>query len=121
MTAATLSLVTATSATRMNPACAIDEYASTRLKSVWVIPKTAPTTIDAIATAQMIGRQSQRTPAKPTYKTRSSAPNEATFVHEAMNAATGVAEPEYTSGVQLWNGATLALNSSPTSSSASPA
>jgi len=71
----------------------MDEYASTRLMSVCVTPKIAPTTIDAIATAQMIGRQLLLVPEKPTYSTRSRAPNAATFVHDAMNAATGVGAP----------------------------
>ena len=41
----------------------------------------------------MIGRQSLDVPENPTYSTRSSAPNAATFVHDAMNAATGVGDP----------------------------
>ena len=32
------------------PACAIEEYASIRLRSVWVSPRTAPTIIEAMAT-----------------------------------------------------------------------
>ncbi len=36
-----------------------------RLMSVWVRPNTAPTTIEAIATAQMIGRQSHCGTAEP--------------------------------------------------------
>src|SRR5262245_40979361 len=99
----------------MNPACAMDEYARMRFTSVWVRPKIAPTTIDAIATAHTIGRQSVAVVLNDTYSTRRIAPNAATFVHAAMNAVTGVGAPWYTSGIQLWNGAMPALNSSPTS------
>src|SRR6476469_5946701 len=106
--------------TRMNPACAMDEYARMRFTSVWVSPKIAPTAIEAIATAHTIGRQSLLVVLNETYRTRRIAPNAATFVHDAMNAVTGVGAPWYTSGVQLWNGATPPLNSRPTSSSARP-
>src|SRR2546430_2126568 len=91
-----------------------------RLMSVWVRPKMAPTTMDAMATAHMMGRQSHLVDEKPTYSTRRIAPNAAIFVHDAMNAVTAVGEPWYTSGVQLWNGAMPALNSNPTMSSARP-
>src|SRR5437867_3235561 len=105
------SLDSAISPSSRNPACAIDEYARMRFTSVWVRPKIAPTAIDVMATAHMSGRQSHLVEEKPTYSTRISAPNAAIFVHDAMNAVTAVGEPWYTSGVQLWNGATLALNS----------
>ena len=60
---------------------------------VWVRANTAPTTIEVIATAQMMGRQSHLVLAKPTYRTRMIAPNAATFVQAAMNAVTAVGEP----------------------------
>jgi len=50
----------------MKPACAIDEYARTRLRSVWVSPKMAPTAMDAIATAHTMGRQFHAVALKPT-------------------------------------------------------
>ena len=50
----------------MNPAWAIDEYASIRLMSVWVTESTAPTTIVRIATTTTAGAQSHRSPAMPT-------------------------------------------------------
>src|SRR5579875_2090904 len=112
--------VSATSPTRMNPACAIEEYARMRFTSVWVSPNTAPTTMDAIATPHTTGRQSHELELNPTNSTRRIAPNAATLVHAAMNAVTGVGAPTYTSGVQLWNGAMPALNSNPTSSIARP-
>ena len=64
-----------------------------RFTSVWVRPKIAPTTIDAIATAQMIGRQSLLVVPNPTNSTRRMAPNAATFVQAAMNAVIGVGAP----------------------------
>ena len=64
-----------------------------RLMSVWVRPRIAPMIIEAIATDQMIGRQFHDVPLKAMYNTRSSAPNAATFVQEAMNADTGVGAP----------------------------
>src|SRR6266511_2682170 len=111
---------TAIRPTRMKPACAIEEYASSRLMSVWVRPSTAPTAIEVIATAHISGRQSHAVVLNPTYSTRSTAPNAATFVQAAISAVTGVGAPWYTSGVQVWNGATPALNSSPITSMASP-
>ena len=50
----------------MKPACAIEEYASSRLTSVWVMARTEPTIIVRIATTHNIGRQSQRTPPSAT-------------------------------------------------------
>ncbi len=64
-----------------------------RFTSVWVRPNSAPTAIDAMATAQMIGRQSLCVELNATYSTRRIAPNAATFVHAAMNAVTGVGAP----------------------------
>ncbi len=78
---------------RMNPACAIDEYASSRLMSVWVIATIAPPSMVTIATPIMTGRQSQRRPGSTTYSRRSSAPNAATFVAAAMKPVTGVGAP----------------------------
>jgi len=89
--------------------------------SVWVSPSTVPMTMLRMATVMSTGRQSQRTPSKATVSTRRIAPNAATLVQVAMKAVIGVGAPWYTSGVHVWNGPTEALNSSPTSSSASPA
>ena len=54
--------VVAMTPARMNPACAIEEYASSRLMSVWVIATIAPPSMVMIATPHMTGRQSQRMP-----------------------------------------------------------
>ena len=78
---------------RMKPACAIDEYASIRLTSVWVSAITAPTSIVIAAMIHSTGSQSQRIPPRPTYRTRSSAPNAASFTAAPMNPVTGVGAP----------------------------
>lgn len=78
---------------RMKPACAIDEYASRRLMSVWVIATIALTSMVTMATPHMTGRQSQRRPGSTTYSRRSRAPNAATLVAAAMKPVTGVGAP----------------------------
>ena len=78
---------------RMKPAWAIDEYASSRLTSVWVTATIAPTSIVTMATPHMTGRQSQRRPGRTTYSSRSSAPKAATLVAAAMKPVTGVGAP----------------------------
>src|SRR4030081_1745227 len=103
------------------PACAIDEYAIMRLTSVWVRPSTAPIPIETIATAHSTPRHSQLVDWNPTVSTRRIPPNEATLVHAAMNAVTGVGAPWETYGVQVWNGPTEPLNNSPTTSRPIPA
>ena len=72
---------------------AIDEYASSRLMSVWVTARIAPTSMVSTATAPSTGWKSQRTPSNATYSTRSSAPNAATLVQAAISAVTGVGAP----------------------------
>ena len=71
----------AATAVRMNPACAMDEYASKRFTSVWVTPTIAPTDIVMMAMAHMTGRQSQVRPPNATKNTRNRAPKAAIFVH----------------------------------------
>jgi hypothetical protein len=71
----------------------MEEYASSRLMSVWVTARTAPTSMVSTATMPRIGRYSQATSWKPAYSTRSRAPNAATLVQAAMNAVTGVGAP----------------------------
>ena len=55
-----------TKAVMMKPACAIEEYASIRFTSVWVIASTEPTAIVATAMIAISGCQSQRSPPRPT-------------------------------------------------------
>lgn len=78
---------------RMNPAWAMDEYASSRFTSVCVTAMIAPSSIVAMATPHMTGRQSQRMPGSTTYSSRSSAPKAATIVLVAMKPVTGVGAP----------------------------
>lgn len=85
--------VAAMTPARMKPACAIDEYASSRLMSVCVIATIAPPSIVTIAMAHITGRQSQLRPGRTTYSRRSSAPNAATLVAAAMKPVTGVGAP----------------------------
>ena len=71
----------------------MDEYASSRLMSVWVTARIAPTSIVRIAIVPRTGSMSQATRSKATYSTRSRPPNAATLVQAAMNAVTGVGAP----------------------------
>ena len=48
------------------PACAIDEYASIRFTSVWVIAMIEPIAIVSAAMIHIIGCQSQRAPPSDT-------------------------------------------------------
>ena len=75
------------------PACATDEYASNRFTSVCVTPTIAPTAIVRIATAHMMGRQSQLRPPNATKNTRINAPNAAILVPAAMNPVIDVGAP----------------------------
>src|SRR5690242_2903733 len=98
----------------------MEEYASSRLMSVWVTATTDPTNSVTTAAPATAGRQSQCMPRNGTYRNRISAPNAAVTVALAISAVTAVGAPWYTSGFQEWNGATPALNSSPISSIARP-
>src|SRR5690606_41966691 len=84
--------------------------------SCCVSANTTPITTDAIAMAHSTPRHSQEDTVKATCSTRRIAPNAATFVHAAMKPVTAVGAPWYTSGVQVWNGPTEALNNNPISS-----
>jgi hypothetical protein len=53
-------------------------------------------------------------------KTRSIVPNAALFTATAMNVVAGVGAPSYASGVHMWNGTALTLNTSPPSTSTRP-
>ena len=55
-----------TNAVMMKPAWAIEEYASIRFTSVWVMASTEPTAIVATATIAISGCQSQRSAPRPT-------------------------------------------------------
>ena len=63
----------------MYPACAIDEYASSRLMLDCVSAASVPSVIDSTATAAKIATQSMRTGQKTVIKSRSSSANAAAF------------------------------------------
>src|SRR5919108_5601822 len=89
----------ATTAIAMNPACAIDEYASMRLMSVCATASTEANAIVTTARTARGGCQSQRSSGRETTSTRTSDAKAAAFVPPAMNAVTGVGAPWYASGV----------------------
>ena len=61
--------------------------------SVWVMPMTAPITIEAPAITPSTGCQVQVIGSSATWQTRNIAANAATLVQDAMNAVTGVGAP----------------------------
>src|SRR6516165_12274819 len=97
----------AANATRMYPACAIDEYASRRFTLVCTKAATLPSVIESAAEIQI----SQKRPgAFASNKTRSRTAKAAAFGAVDMNPTIGAGAPSYTSGVQMWNGAAATLN-----------
>src|SRR3989304_3022978 len=104
--------------TRMNPACAMLEYASIRLTSVCAIAIRLPAAIVSAASVQTTGCQFQVSGWNDTSSTRISAANAATFVAADMNAVTAGGAPRQTSGVPMWNGTAAILNAKPIASSA---
>ena len=100
----------------MNPACAIDEYASIRFTSRCAIATIDPSTTDSTASTSTSGTQSHASGWNPTRNTRMNAKKAAVFVAADMNAVTGVGAPWYTSGVHMWNGAAETLNANPIAS-----
>src|SRR5437763_16608992 len=113
MTARAPSAVPAERPIRMNPACEIDEYASSRFRSRWTSAAKLPTTSDATAIPANAHDQRCASCGKAVRTTRSATVNAATFVAEDMNAVTVVGAPSYTSGVHMWNGADEVLKPSP--------
>src|SRR5919109_923764 len=111
------SRVDTTTPASMYPACAIDEYASSRLSDDCPIAPTLPTTIVTIASTDSAGPHVVAKSISATSNSRSSTPNAAAFVATAMNPVTAVGAPSYTSGVHWWNGATDALKASPATTS----
>ena len=71
----------------------MDEYASTRLRSVCTTAAMVPTASDTTARPMMTGRQSVRYTGKATTNTRRNAANPATLVAEDMKPVTGVGAP----------------------------
>src|SRR2546430_17251791 len=85
--------------TRMNPAWAIEEYASIRFTLVWAMASTLPTTIVTAATPHRKGFQSHASGDRAARNTRRNAPNAATLVPADMNPATLVGAPWLAAGV----------------------
>src|ERR1017187_9761550 len=101
----------AAKATRTYPACAIEEYDSSRLTLFCTSAPMLPIDIDSTAETQII----QNHPGAPVANsTRSSTAKAAAFGPVDMNATTGAGEPSETSGVQTWKGAEATLKPSPT-------
>src|SRR6202007_2814650 len=98
-------------ATRRYPACAIEEYASSRLMLVWTRAPTFPRVIERAAKTQ---RTQRRPGALMANTTRRRTANAAALGAVDINPTTGAGAPSYTSGVQTWNGATATLNPRPT-------
>src|SRR5579859_8101654 len=91
----------AASATRIYPAWAIPEYARSLFMLVCDSAITLPTTMDAMASAQIKPNQCACTADSDTLNTRTNAANTAALVVTDMNAVTGVGAPSYTSGVHM--------------------
>src|SRR5215472_12096851 len=98
-------------ATSKYPACAIEEYANSRLTLSCTSAAMLPMDIDSAAAAQI---SAMRPGACVWNMTRRSTAKTAAFGAVDMNATTGEGAPSYTSGVQMWNGAAATLNPMPT-------
>src|SRR5262249_42749767 len=97
MTAEVPSSGVAAKATSTYPACAMEEYASSRLTLFCTIAATLPKVIESTADTQI----SQKRPgAFASKKMRSNTAKAAAFGAVDMNPTTGAGAPSYTSGVQ---------------------
>src|SRR4051794_29742316 len=81
---------------------------------------TLPTMIVIMASAASASPQVTDSAGNASANNRRKTAKAAAFVATAMNEVTGVGAPWYTSGVQVWNGATEHLNARPTEASATP-
>src|SRR6202030_4217213 len=97
------------------PACAIEEYASSRLTFCCTSAPTFPRVMDRAAATQI---SQSRPGALASNMTRSRTANAAAFGAVDIKPTTGAGAPSYTSGVQTWNGATATLKPRPTNISA---
>src|SRR5437660_11678462 len=102
------------------PAWAMPEYASSRLRLVWVMAIRLPTTMLVAATKARRACHSGARWGRPPAKTRTIIAKAAALVPTDMNAVTGIGAPWYTSGVHMWNGAAETLNAKPTPMSTTP-
>src|ERR1700682_4483115 len=98
MAAGTPLLGNAANATRVYPACAIEEYASSRLTFCCTSAPTFPSVIDRAAATQI---SQSRPGALASNMTRSRTANAAALGAVDMKPTTGAGAPSYTSGVQI--------------------
>src|SRR6187402_1139435 len=101
------------SGTRMNPPCAIDEYASMRTMFVWRSAARLPSVIESAASTHSTGCHESLDGKNPKRTIVSSATKPPAFDDTDRNAVTGVGAPSYVSGAQKWNGTALILNANP--------
>src|SRR5207253_5862576 len=91
----------------------IEEYASIRLRLVWVSAARLPTVIVTIDSTSNSTRQSVLIDGSPSRKIRSSIAKDAAFEPTDRKAVTGVGAPSYTSGAHMWNGTAAILKPTP--------
>src|SRR5512135_1838239 len=104
----------------MNPAWETDEYASSRLRSLWASAARFPQASETAASTATAIVQTSACPGNAVTRMRSMATKAAVLVAEDMKLVTEVGAPWYTSGVHMWNGAAETLNASPARIIASP-
>jgi hypothetical protein len=75
------------------PACATDEYASSRLTLVWTMAARLPTTSDTHTMTARAIVQSSASSGNAVVRSRSVRTSAAAFVAAAMKAVTGVGAP----------------------------
>src|SRR4029077_2809925 len=97
-------------ATSRYPACAIEEYASSRFTFDWTRALMLPRVIESAAATQ---RNQKRPGALIANTTRNNTAKAAALGAVDMNPTTGAGAPSYTSGVQMWNGAAATLKPMP--------
>ena len=105
----------------MNPACEIEEYASSRFTSRCASAARLPHASEMHARTATAIVQISLSSGNAVTRTRYETTSAAVFVAADMNAVTEVGEPWYTSGVHMWNGAAEILKASPARIIASPA
>src|SRR5690348_948924 len=101
------------------------EYASMRLTDSCRPATRFATVMVATASAAMTGGQPfdhdvELESPKTTRRTRSIIAKAPAFTTTAMYVVAGVGAPSYASGVHMWNGTALTLNTRPTSTSTPP-
>ena len=75
------------------PACAIEEYASSRLRLVWTMAARLPTASETHTMTASAIVQSSASPGNAVVRRRSASTSAVAFVAAAMKAVTGVGAP----------------------------